>query len=59
MTSPGAQLAALRKQAVKVCPECGTKFTARLTAVTCSRKCRQKRAYRKQKPAEAGLAGES
>jgi predicted RNA-binding Zn-ribbon protein involved in translation (DUF1610 family) len=54
MTSPGAQLAALRKQAVKVCPECGTEFTARLTAVTCSRKCRQKRAYRKQKPAEAG-----
>ena len=48
MSSPGAALAALRKQAAKVCPECGTTFTARLTAVYCGQQC-QKRARRKQK----------
>ncbi len=54
MTSPGAQLAALRKQAVKVCPECGNTFTGYVSAEVCSSRCRVRKHRKKQKPAGAG-----
>ncbi len=52
MTTPGAQLAAMRRIATRTCPECGKAFTARATAIYCGAICRRK-AWVKSRPPKA------
>lgn len=47
--NPGSDLARLRKTGVRVCAECGARFTARLSAVYCGDPCRMKAAYKRRK----------
>lgn len=50
MTSPGATLAALRKDRLVVCAHCGATFTAKDgRARFCSNRCRQANKYKKMK----------
>lgn len=50
MTSPGATLAALRKDRLVVCAHCGQTFTAKDSrARFCSNRCRQADAYARGK----------
>ncbi len=39
--TPGAALAAQRRQVPHICPVCGTTFVAILIAKTCSNRCKQ------------------
>ena len=50
MTSPGATLAALRKDRLVVCAHCGATFTAKDSrARFCSNRCRQADKYQRNK----------
>ena len=50
LTTPGADLAAQRRRATKVCPACGKTFTARATARVCSSTCRSRLHRQKKEP---------
>lgn len=54
MISPGAALNALRRTGPRICGQCGQTFTARLTAVYCSNRCRQAAKYQRGKAAKPG-----
>ena len=50
MTSPGAALAAMRRDRVVICAHCGRSFTAKdRRAKFCSNACKQADAYRRGK----------
>ena len=50
MTTPGAQLQAMRPSRSVVCAHCGTVFQAKDPRATyCSNKCRQAAKYQRQK----------
>lgn len=49
LSSPGFQLAALRRLSTHTCPQCGREFVARTTAIYCSAPCRMKAAYEARK----------
>jgi len=47
-TTPGAALAALRRQVEKSCAHCGDTFSGIKTARFCSEKCRYAAAYKRR-----------
>jgi len=49
MTNPGLELTRLRKTGSHSCAVCGKVFTARLTALYCSKQCRMKAAYERRR----------
>ena len=50
MTSPGAVLAAMRRDRIVICAQCGRSFTAKDSrAKFCSNACKQADAYRRGK----------
>ena len=56
MTSPGATLAALRKDRLVVCAHCGATFTAKDSrARFCSNRCRQADKYQRMKAAKESV----
>lgn len=49
MTTPGAQLQAMRPSRAVICAHCGAVFTAKDTRATyCSNRCRQAEKYRRK-----------
>lgn len=54
MTSPGAALAAMRRDRVVICAHCGRSFTAKdLRAKFCSNRCKQADKYQRSKQQKA------